>query len=132
MPTVRVETNLSADFFPNDFMPLFLIFLAELLGKDKNVMKFVFDTDKNMTIVSTIYQKYLNFELAPVYMRGYSSTVFHIFQEHIMVLYKEPLMNVDFFFHFRDQKMLIIMTEISFGLILLHLLYSEIRIFVMR
>ena len=56
MPTVRVETNLSADFFPNDFMPLFLIFLAELLGKDKNVMKFVFDTDKNMTIVSTIYQ----------------------------------------------------------------------------
>ena len=97
MPTVRVETNLSADFFPNDFMPLFLIFLAELLGKDKNVMKFVFDTDKNMTIVSTIYQKYLNFELAPVYMRGYSSTVFHIFQEHIMVLYKEPLMNLDFF-----------------------------------
>ena len=132
MPTVRVETNLSADFFPNDFMPLFLIFLAELLGKDKNVMKFVFDTDKNMTIVSTIYQKYLNFELAPVYMRGYSSTVFHIFQEHIMVLYKEPLMNLDFFSHFRDQKMLIIMTEISFGLILLHLLYSEIRIFVMR
>ena len=64
MPTVRVETNLSADFFPNDFMPLFLIFLAELLGKDKNVMKFVFDTDKNMTIVSTINQKYLNFELA--------------------------------------------------------------------
>ena len=56
MPTVRVETNLSADFFPNDFMPLFLIFLAELLGKDKNVMKFVFDTDKNMTIVSIIYQ----------------------------------------------------------------------------
>ena len=56
MPTVRVETNLSADFFPNDFMPLFLIFLAELLGKDKNVMKFVFDTDKNMTIVSTTYQ----------------------------------------------------------------------------
>ena len=56
MPTVRVESNLSADFFPNDFMPLFLIFLAELLGKDKNVMKFVFDTDKNMTIVSTIYQ----------------------------------------------------------------------------
>ena len=55
MPTVRVETNLSADFFPNDFMPLFLIFLAELLGKDKNVMKFVFDTDKNMTIVSTTY-----------------------------------------------------------------------------
>ena len=52
MPTVRVETNLSADFFPNDFMPLFLIFLAELLGKDKNIMKFVFDTDKNMTIVS--------------------------------------------------------------------------------
>ena len=53
MPTVRVETNLSADFFPNDFMPLFLIFLAETLGKDKNLMKFVFDTDKNMTIVSS-------------------------------------------------------------------------------
>merc|ERR1712051_1090517 len=31
-------------------MPLFLIFLAEVLGKDKNVMKYVFDTDKNMTI----------------------------------------------------------------------------------
>ena len=44
MPTVRVETNLSANFFPNDFMPLFLIFLAETLGKDKNLMKFVFDT----------------------------------------------------------------------------------------
>ena len=53
MPTVRVETNLSANFFPNDFMPLFLIFLAETLGKDKNLMKFVFDTDKNMTIVSS-------------------------------------------------------------------------------
>ena len=54
MPTVRVETNLNADFFHNDFMPLFLIFLAELLGKDKNIMKFVFDTDKNMTIVSKL------------------------------------------------------------------------------
>ena len=53
MPTCRVETNLSQDFFPSEFMPLFLIFLAEVLGKDKNVMKFVFDTDKNMTIVST-------------------------------------------------------------------------------
>ena len=52
MPTVRVETNLSPGFFPENFMPLFLVFVAELFGKDKKLMKYVFDTEKDMTIVS--------------------------------------------------------------------------------
>jgi len=50
MPTVRVETNLGPDFFPDSFMPMFIVAIAELLGKDKKVMKYVFDTNKNMTI----------------------------------------------------------------------------------
>ena len=54
MPTVRVETNLSKEFFPHNFMSLFTTFMAELLKKDKKVMKYVFDTDKDMTIVSTL------------------------------------------------------------------------------
>ena len=54
MPTVRVETNLGPDFFPDNFMPMFIVAVAELLGKDKNVMKYVFDTNKDMTIVSDI------------------------------------------------------------------------------
>ena len=53
MPTVRVETNLSADFFPSNFLPMFLIALAEILGKDKNIMKYVFYPNVDMTIVST-------------------------------------------------------------------------------
>ena len=55
MPTVRVETNLGPEFFPDSFMPMFIVAIAELLGKDKNVMKYVFDTNKNMTIVSVIH-----------------------------------------------------------------------------
>ena len=51
MPTVRVETNLSPDFFPDNFMPMFIIAVAELLGKDKEVMKYVFHTKVDMTIV---------------------------------------------------------------------------------
>ena len=53
MPTVRVETSLSAEFFPQNFMQVFLVALAEILGKDKKLMKYVFDTSKDMTIVST-------------------------------------------------------------------------------
>ena len=55
MPTVRVETNLSPDFFPDNFMPMFIIAIAELLNKDKKVMKYVFDTEKDMTIVSNLH-----------------------------------------------------------------------------
>ena len=51
MPTVRVETNLAPEFFPEGFMPMFIVAVAELLGKDKKVMKYVFDTNKDMTIV---------------------------------------------------------------------------------
>ena len=54
MPTVRVETSLAPEFFPENFMPIFLVALAELLGKDKKLMKYVFDTNKDMTIVSKI------------------------------------------------------------------------------
>ena len=57
MPTVRVETNLGPDFFPDSFMPMFIVAIAELLGKDKRVMKYVFDTNKNMTIVSVIHHQ---------------------------------------------------------------------------
>ena len=57
MPTVRVETNLGSEFFPDNFMPMFIVAIAELLGKDKNVMKYVFDTNKDMTIVSVILTK---------------------------------------------------------------------------
>ena len=52
MPTVRVETNLDFEFFPSQFMTLFLYFLADLFGKDKQLMKYVFDTDKRMSMVS--------------------------------------------------------------------------------
>ena len=51
MPTVRVETNLGTDFFPEGFMPMFIVAVADLLGKDRKVMKYVFDTKKDMTIV---------------------------------------------------------------------------------
>ena len=54
MPTVRVETNLGPEFFPEGFMPMFIVAVAELLGKDKKVMKYVFDTNKDMTIVRVI------------------------------------------------------------------------------
>ena len=54
MPTVRVETNLAPEFFPEGFMPMFIVAVAELLGKDKKVMKYVFDTNKDMTIVCVI------------------------------------------------------------------------------
>ena len=52
MPTVRVETNLEFGFFPSQFMTLFLYFLADLFGKDKQLMKYVFDTEKRMSMVS--------------------------------------------------------------------------------
>ena len=52
MPTVRVETNLGREFFPEGFMPMFKVALADLLGKDRKAMKYVFDTKKDMTIVS--------------------------------------------------------------------------------
>ena len=51
MPTVRVETNLSPEFFPDNFMPMFIVAVAELLGKDKKLMKYVFHTNVDMTIV---------------------------------------------------------------------------------
>ena len=51
MPTVRVETNLGPEFFPEGFMPMFIVAVADLLGKDRKVMKYVFDTNKDMTIV---------------------------------------------------------------------------------
>ena len=51
MPTVRVETNLGPEFFPEGFMPMFIVAVADLLGKDRKVMKYVFDTKKDMTIV---------------------------------------------------------------------------------
>ena len=51
MPTVRVETNLGLEAFPDSFMSNFVVGLAEILGKDKNLMKYVFDTKKNMTMV---------------------------------------------------------------------------------
>ena len=53
MPTIRVETNLGPEFFQEGFMPKFIVAVAELLGKDKTLMKYVFDTNKDMTIVST-------------------------------------------------------------------------------
>ena len=56
MPTVRVETNLAAEFFPDGFMPMFIVAIAELLGKDKQVMKYVFDTNKDMTMVLRVNQ----------------------------------------------------------------------------
>ena len=55
MPTVRVETNLGPEFFPDNCMPMFIIAVAELLGKDKKVMKYVFHTNVDMTIVSSSY-----------------------------------------------------------------------------
>jgi hypothetical protein len=54
MPTVRVETNLGFEFFPEQFMPLFVLFIAEIFSKDKNLMKWTFDTDKRMSMVSSI------------------------------------------------------------------------------
>jgi len=51
MPSVRVETNLGNEFFPQQFMPLFVFFLAELFSKDKNLMKWTFETDKRMSLV---------------------------------------------------------------------------------
>ena len=51
MPTVRVETNLAFESFPPQFMTLFVYFLADLFGKDKDLMKYVFDTDKRMSMV---------------------------------------------------------------------------------
>ena len=51
MPTVRVETNLGPEFFPEGFMPMFIVAVADLLGKDRKAMKYVFDTNKDMTIV---------------------------------------------------------------------------------
>ena len=59
MPTVRVETNLAPEFFPEGFMPMFIVAVAELLGKDKKVMKYVFDTNKDMTIVSVINSPFI-------------------------------------------------------------------------
>ena len=59
MPTVRVETNLAAEFFPEGFMPMFIVAVAELLGKDKKVMKYVFDTNKDMTIVRVINSPFI-------------------------------------------------------------------------
>ena len=57
MPTARVETNLTKDFFPEKFMSKLITKLAELMSKDKSVMKYVFDTEKDMTIVSPfLYQ----------------------------------------------------------------------------
>ena len=67
MPTVRVETNLSADFFPSNFLPMFLIALAEILGKDKNVMKYVFYPNVDMTIVS-IFLKLTHTKLLKVFL----------------------------------------------------------------
>jgi hypothetical protein len=52
MPTVRVETNLEFGVFPPQFMTLFLYFLADLFGKDRQLMKYVFDTEKKMSMVS--------------------------------------------------------------------------------
>ena len=52
MPTVRVETNLEFGFFPSQFMTLFVYFLADLFGKDRQLMKYVFDTEKRMSMVS--------------------------------------------------------------------------------
>ena len=54
MPTVRVETNLSFEFFPPQFMTMFVYYLADLFGKDKKLMKYVFDTDKRMSMVSNL------------------------------------------------------------------------------
>ena len=58
MPTVRVETNLGPEFFPDNFMPMFIIAVAELLGKDKKVMKYVFHTNVDMTIVSSSHSSF--------------------------------------------------------------------------
>ena len=41
MPTVRVETNLGPEFFPEGFMPMFIVAVADLLGKDRKAMKYV-------------------------------------------------------------------------------------------
>ena len=60
MPTVRVETNLAPEFFPEGFMPMFIVAVAELLGKDKKVMKYVFDTNKDMTIVRVINSSFIS------------------------------------------------------------------------
>ena len=54
MPTVRVETNLGPEFFPEGFMPMFIVAVADLLGKDRKAMKYVFDTNKDMTIVRAV------------------------------------------------------------------------------
>ena len=40
-------------------MPMFIVAVAELLGKDKKVMKYVFDTNKDMTIVSVINSPFI-------------------------------------------------------------------------
>ena len=60
MPTVRVETNLGPEFFPDNFMPMFIIAVAELLGKDKKVMKYVFHTNVDITIVSSSLRIHLS------------------------------------------------------------------------
>jgi len=52
MPTVRVETNLGPEFFPQDFMPMSIVAVAQILSKDRNLMKYVFHTNVDMTIVS--------------------------------------------------------------------------------
>ena len=56
MPTIRVETNLGPEFFQEGFMSKFIVAVAELLGKDKTLMKYVFDTNKDMTMVSRVNQ----------------------------------------------------------------------------
>ena len=63
MPTIRVETNLGPEFFQEGFMPKFIVAVAELLGKDKILMKYVFDTNKDMTMVlkESIKQQYISF-----------------------------------------------------------------------
>ena len=54
MPSVRVETNLYYEAFPPQFMTLFVYFLAEIFSKDKNLMKWTFDTDKKMSLASLL------------------------------------------------------------------------------
>lgn len=56
MPTIRVETNLGPEFFQEGFMSKFIVAVAELLGKDKTLMKYVFDTNKDMTMVLRVNQ----------------------------------------------------------------------------
>ena len=37
-------------------MPKFIVAVAELLGKDETLMKYVFDTNKDMTMVLRVNQ----------------------------------------------------------------------------